>query len=118
MLTKLQNFTVAVSQAPRPISYFCKNQIAFTSSQDLSLLGFFPYAILFSESLINADIFLPLYQGPDPKTLSEEKLRIPTSCCLWYLMIKSKSYLAINNNINKNNTAIIENWTSSMPILL
>ena len=25
-----------------------------------NLLGFFPYAILFSQSLINADIFLPL----------------------------------------------------------
>ena len=29
--------------------------------------------------------------------------------CLWYLMIKSESYLAINSNNNENNNTIIEN---------
>ena len=32
-------------------------------------------------------------------------------------MIKFQSYLANNHNNNKNNTAIIENYTSSMPNL-
>ena len=32
-------------------------------------------------------------------------------------MIKFESYLANNRNNNKNNTAIIENYTSSMPYL-
>ena len=40
-------------------------QIALASSQALALLRFFPYAILFSKSLINADIFFP--QDPDPQ---------------------------------------------------
>ena len=33
-------------------------------------------------------------------------------------MIKFENYLANNNNNNKNNTAEIENWTISKPILL
>ena len=39
---------------------------------------------------------------------------------LWlkYLMIKLESDLAINNNNDKNNNAITENSTSSMPIVL
>ena len=54
---------VTVSLDPLLANYFhtaSMKRIALASSQDLALLGFFPYAILFSQSLINADIFLPL----------------------------------------------------------
>ena len=30
------------------------------------------------------------------------------------MMIKFESYLAVNNNNNKNNTAITENWTTDL----
>ena len=36
-----------------------------------NLLRFFPYAILFSQSLINADIFLPLWWGFHPPTFCD-----------------------------------------------
>ena len=57
---KLQNFPEALPPAPKPISYlpvYSMKQIALASSQGLVLLGFFPYALSFSQSLINADIY-------------------------------------------------------------
>ena len=57
---KLQNFLEAVPPAPKSINYlpvYSMKRIAFASSQGLALLGFFPYALLFSQSLTNADIF-------------------------------------------------------------
>ena len=53
---------------PGPISYFKVYEtiiLASIISQGLALLGFLLYAILFFQSLINADIFLPLSEGPD-----------------------------------------------------
>ena len=43
-----------------PLTIYSIKRIELASSQGLPLLGFFPYVILFSQSLINADIFLPV----------------------------------------------------------
>ena len=46
---------------PDPLAIYSIKRIALASSQGLALLGFFPHAISFSQSLINnADIFSPL----------------------------------------------------------
>ena len=60
---KLQNFPEAAPPAPKPMSYllvYSIKWVALGSSQGLVLLGFFPYALSFSQSLINADNFLVL----------------------------------------------------------
>ena len=57
---KLQNFPEAVLPVPKPISYlpvYNMKRIALARSQGLTLLRFFPQALSFSQSLINADIF-------------------------------------------------------------
>ena len=43
-----------------PIAIYCIKRIPLASSQGLAFLGIFPYAILFSQSLINKDITLTL----------------------------------------------------------
>ena len=71
---KLQNFLEAVPPAPKSINYlpvYSMKRIAFGSNQGLALLGFFPYALSFSQSLTNADIFLSLWQGSDPQKFSD-----------------------------------------------
>ena len=65
---------VVVPLVSQTISYlftYCMKRIALASSQGLALLGFFPNAILFSQSLINTDIFL-LYDDKrhDPQMFS------------------------------------------------
>ena len=48
---------------PNPYSYlpvYIIKRIALASSQGLALLGFLPYTLSFSQSLINADIFLAI----------------------------------------------------------
>ena len=45
---------------PNPLAINSIKRIALSSSQVLALLEFFPYALSFSQSVINADIFLPL----------------------------------------------------------
>ena len=42
---------------PDPLAIYSMKRITLVSSQDLILLGFFRYAILFFQSLINVDIF-------------------------------------------------------------
>ena len=72
---KLQNVpVVAVPLDSQTISYlftYCMKRIVLASSQGLALLGFFPNAISFSQSLINTDIFL-LYddKSHDPQIFS------------------------------------------------
>ena len=61
---KWKKFPVAALLSPRPTSYYSMEQITLVT-QCLALLGFFQYAIIFSQSLINANIFLPLWQVPD-----------------------------------------------------
>ena len=46
---------------PDPLAIYSMKRIALTSSQGLTLLGFLPYAIFFSQSLINAVIFFFFY---------------------------------------------------------
>ena len=59
--------------SPDP-SYLQYKRIAFASSQGPALLGFFPYVIIFSQSLINADIILPLCSEPDPQSAPKESM--------------------------------------------
>ena len=52
--------TLSCGCAPRVIIQlftYSMERIALASKKSLALLGFFPYAISFSQSLINADIF-------------------------------------------------------------
>ena len=48
-------------------------RIAFAISQDLSLPGFFSYAVLVSKSLINKDIFFYLYDMIKPWSFDFEQ---------------------------------------------
>ena len=57
---KLQTFPVTVPLDPLA-SYLhtAWNEAHLPAAKGLAWLGFFPYAVLFSQSLINADILLP-----------------------------------------------------------
>ena len=59
----MQSFPVTVPPAPRPLPIYSIKRIALAINQGLALLEFFSHPILFSQSLINADIFY-LYDKP------------------------------------------------------
>ena len=53
---KLQNFSKTLLLAPKPISYlsvYSMKRITVASSQDLALLGFFPYALIIFPTIID-----------------------------------------------------------------
>ena len=71
---KLENLPVTVLTAPRPTSYLQLEQMTL-ASKGLALLEFFQYAVLFFQSLINADNFSPPWSGLDFQTFFDFEQR-------------------------------------------
>ena len=84
---KLQNLTVAAPPSPNPITYFYSmKRIALASSQDLGSLEFFPYALPFSQSLINTYIvFIAM-------------IRLLTSNIFWIYLSKTNTKIWFKND--------------------